>query len=244
MTTTAILLVAGVGRRLGANDRPKCLLPIDGRALIDHQIDALRQVGVEHLTLVVGHAEPVVRAATLNHPDLSFSFVRNAQYATSNTLWSLALASETLAEGAWVLNGDVLFDVRALQQVQELDQVATLAVDVRTCAEEEVKVRVDANGRVLALSKEVDPASALGESIGIARFGKPWAPTLVAALASRGRAEAHRQSYYEVAVEEAARREPLHVACLSDAPVIEIDFPEDLVRARQQIAPLLMRGSA
>lgn len=50
---SAVLLAAGAGSRMG--HRPKCLLEIDGRPLIQRQLDALAQAGVADVVLVLGH---------------------------------------------------------------------------------------------------------------------------------------------------------------------------------------------
>jgi choline kinase len=236
MTTNAILLVAGVGRRLGS-DQPKCLTPVAGRTLLDHQLDALRTVGVRDVTLIVGHDERTIRDATAAHPDLRFRFVRNPAYASSNTLWSLALAADTLCAGSWVVNGDVLFDRRLPAAVARAGHPASIAVDVGPCDHEAVKCRVDRADRVHDLSKQVPLGASLGESVGVARLDAAWGSALATALRER-RDAAHRQAYYELAMEAVARHRPLHAARL-DAPVVEIDDPADLVYARTHVAPQL-----
>ena len=59
--TAALLLAAGESRRMGAT---KALLPWKGVPLLDHQITALRQAGVDTVIVVLGHRagdlEPVI----------------------------------------------------------------------------------------------------------------------------------------------------------------------------------------
>lgn len=58
----AVLLAAGQGSRLRplTDLVPKSLLPIDGRAVIDHVIDQLRSAGVDDMTVVVGHGRELL----------------------------------------------------------------------------------------------------------------------------------------------------------------------------------------
>ena len=58
MPPKAVVLAAGAGVRLGAltERSPKCLLPIDGRALLDHQLETLAAAGITDVTVVAGHS--------------------------------------------------------------------------------------------------------------------------------------------------------------------------------------------
>src|SRR5437867_1379719 len=61
----AIILAAGVGKRIGAatGNRPKCLLEFGGRSLLVRYLDALLAVGVQSAVLVVGHRQELIRDA-------------------------------------------------------------------------------------------------------------------------------------------------------------------------------------
>ncbi len=56
--TRALILSAGQGRRLlpFTADRPKCLIELDGRTVLERQIDNLRAGGIDHITVVTGYA--------------------------------------------------------------------------------------------------------------------------------------------------------------------------------------------
>ena len=62
----AMVLAAGAGRRMG--HRPKCLLQLNGRSLIDRQLEAVFQAGLASALVVLGHhAERIQQEAALQH---------------------------------------------------------------------------------------------------------------------------------------------------------------------------------
>lgn len=62
----AMVLAAGAGRRMG--HRPKCLLQLNGRSLIDRQLEAVFQAGLVSVLVVLGHhAERIQQEAALQH---------------------------------------------------------------------------------------------------------------------------------------------------------------------------------
>src|SRR2546422_188660 len=79
----AIILAAGVGKRIGAatGNRPKCLLEFGGRSLLVRYLDALLAVGVKSAVLVVGHRQELIRDAVgENYRGLAIRYVVNDQY--------------------------------------------------------------------------------------------------------------------------------------------------------------------
>ncbi len=59
--SAVIILAAGQGKRMGS-DRPKPLVPVAGRPIIDHLIDAVRAAGIGTVSVVVGHQAETMRA--------------------------------------------------------------------------------------------------------------------------------------------------------------------------------------
>jgi choline kinase len=101
----AVILAAGRGSRLHdvTGNGNKCLAPIGGSTLLGRQIQALTACGIDAITVVAGfRAEDVRRAC-----GTKVSFVINREYESTNSLYSLWLAQEQIADGFVVLNGDV-----------------------------------------------------------------------------------------------------------------------------------------
>ena len=65
VTVVALVLAAGSGSRMGS---PKQLLPLDGRPMLQHVVDAAAVAGLPDLVLVLGHAAEQVAAALVLPP--------------------------------------------------------------------------------------------------------------------------------------------------------------------------------
>jgi choline kinase len=241
----SVNLVAGVSRRLYplTEFRPKCLLEVGGRTILDHQLQAVRAAGIREVCLVVGYRREQIREHVEHrYPELEFTYRINHHFFETNTAYSLWLAGEEFLDRDFVyLNGDVLFEPRLLERVVESPATAALAVEAKPCGEEEVKVIVDADGRIGAIGKELEPARCLGEFIGVARFAAPITAYFYQALdrlAHTGR----RNDYFEAALHDMASEHALSVVDVTDLPCIEIDFPEDYEKARKAVLSRFQRN--
>ena len=101
-----MIAAAGLGSRLGLG-RPKCLLEIAGKSLLERQLELLGNV--PDLRIVVGFEETqVIEAAVRIRPDIIF--VRNAAYRTTTTLTSYALGARGLKDPCLFMDSDILFE--------------------------------------------------------------------------------------------------------------------------------------
>ena len=137
----AIILAAGAGRRLGAAV-PKCMLDVGGMSIIHRQLAAFLAEGIdEYRRRCRLRAGPCPRtpapAGRASSPSSSTS-----EYASTNTVYSLYLASGHLTETCWYANADVVFDRRLVRRLADDSSDAALAVKTHACGEEEVKVVV------------------------------------------------------------------------------------------------------
>lgn len=95
----ALILAAGRGRRMGplGDDRPKCLIELDGRPLIERQLAALRRGGADEIGVVRGY-----RAEMLNFPELTY--FDNERWADTNMVSSLVAAADWLRSGPVIVS--------------------------------------------------------------------------------------------------------------------------------------------
>jgi choline kinase len=237
-----VVLAAGRGSRLHPDvDGPKCLAPVGGEPLVARQIRLLRQAGVDDIAVVVGcDAARVARAC-----GRGVRFVENARFAQTNSLYSLWLARPLLRDGFLVLNCDVLFHPRLLDDLLETPWPNALLVAPREplgppYGTEEMKVRLR-GACVVDIAKSIPSEDADGENVGIARFDAPDALRLVAVM-DRLVAAGHATDWAPRAFREFAAERPLYAVGTRGLPWIEIDFPDDYRSAIDEILPRIEGG--
>jgi len=239
MTTLAVVLAAGQGTRLLplTADTPKCLLDVGGRPLLDRLLAALAAAGLTRAVVVTGHrADRVDAFLAGTPPPLHVSTVRNAAYAATNNAASLAAARLAIGAESFVLcDGDVIFSDSPLPALLAAAEPCTLIVDRgASLADEEMKVQVAASGLITQLSKRLDPASCIGESIGVQKLGGPALPRLwdeVEAVVRADAAAAYYEDVFQRLIDSGVRFGTSDVATNG---WMEIDDRADLDAARRR----------
>ncbi len=238
----AVLLAAGQATRLRplTDDCPKCLLSVGKETILTRAVRILASRGLKRFTVVDGfRGDMIRRALCADFPDLDFTFVRNDDYAATNNAWSLMLACDAggaADEPIFLLDSDIVFAPEVIDRI--LTGEAPNRLGLRTTGavgEEEMKVRLDTAGRVADLSKEIAPAEAAGESVGLEVFSAPSVKVLGQVLHRRLNVENRLNEYYEASFVEMIRsgHEILPVD-LAGLQCMEIDTLADLTAARRE----------
>jgi choline kinase len=215
-------------------------MEIGGLTLIERQIQAFKASGIDDLVVVVGfEAERVCRACG---PEILF--VENTIFDETNSLYSLWLARDLLLDGFIVMNSDVLFHPQLLSDLISARHEDALLVAYSNpssgqLGDEEMKVKVR-GGRVIDISKTMDPLDADGENVGIVKFGPSGARVVIEhmdALIAKG----SRRDWAPRAFLSFAEERALHAIDTRGYPWIEIDFPEDYRKAINDVLPEISR---
>ena len=111
----AIILAAGMGRRLGeyTKDNTKCMLPVNGVRLIDRVLTQLSNLELNRVVIVVGYQGQNLIDYIGNRYDrlLHVEYVNNPVYDKTNNIYSLALAKQQLQEDDTLLiESDLIYD--------------------------------------------------------------------------------------------------------------------------------------
>lgn len=235
----AVIVAAGRSTRLYplTRETPKCLLDVGGRSMLARSLELLRSHGITDVALVVGFEHEKVRAALAED---AVTCLYNPFFAGTNNLGSLWFAKPWVGDDAFVyLHADVVYAPDLLQAVLDDPPAggATLLVDEGSVDAEAMKVRTDAHERLIESSKDVPLDEAAGEWIGVAAFSRELVPPLfetIEEVLSEGLLQAYDT---EAFTRLASRGHPFEVRPTSGARWVEIDFPEDLERARSLFAP-------
>ena len=244
----AIILAAGRGSRLAEHNpdgHPKCLMEFGGRSLLARHMDLLYRLGLRRADLVVGYeADRIIEhVATLrSRPDVAYHFNPRYEQGSVISLWA---AADTLRSGepVLVMDADVLYHPGILQRLIEtrIENCYLLDRDFLP-GDEPVKIAVR-DGVMVEFRKRLAPDlryDSLGESVGFFRFG-PGCAAAIADQCARYDAEGLADAPHEEALRDVllAQPEAFGFEDVSGLPWIEIDFPEDVVRAAGDVLPAI-----
>jgi choline kinase len=246
----AIMLAAGIGKRLFGGDQaapPKVLLEFEGKSLLERHLSILQCIGISELTLVVGYRNELLRAKVAALGASSFvRFVDNPDFLRGPIL-SLWLARETLTKGEDVIfmDADVLYPPSLLKRLTAKPGTIYLMDRDFTPGDEPVKLCVK-GGKIVEFGKVLPPGlvyDAVGEWPGFAKFAPAEGPVMIEAIRpyiDNGDLDLP----YETPMRDVMLADPSRfiVEDISGEPWIEIDFPEDLDRARDKILPKIQAG--
>lgn len=119
----AIILAAGMGRRLGefTADNTKCMLEVNGVRLIDRMLHQLGQLDLSRIVIVTGYkSKNLTDYITDNYPDWPIVFVNNPVYDKTNNIHSLWLARDYMAEDdTLLLESDLIFSDNILRMAMD-----------------------------------------------------------------------------------------------------------------------------
>ena len=153
----AVILAAGIASRLRplTNDRPKCLLEIGGKCLLQRSFDGLIQNGITEFVVVTGYLHEQIEAFLNNrYQEVSITYIYNEQYASTNNIYSLWLARpEVEGKEMLLLDSDILFDPQIVARLLASEHQDILALNNHPLGEEEMKIVPDGEGKVKEISK-------------------------------------------------------------------------------------------
>lgn len=120
----AIILAAGQGKRLQplTNNKPKCMVELFGKSLLEHQIVTLRACNISDIAVVYGH-----KAETIIFSGLKY--YKNPNYDKTNMVETLFCAREELVGTVIVSYGDIIYQKSVLQKLIESNAEMSMIVD-------------------------------------------------------------------------------------------------------------------
>ncbi|MBO4859278.1 MAG: aminotransferase class I/II-fold pyridoxal phosphate-dependent enzyme [Treponema sp.] len=124
----ALMLAAGMGKRLGryTQNGTKCMVQVNGKALIEYAIEALIKANIKKFVIVTGYRSEVLKEFIRSKFDekrlngMVIEYIDNPIYDKTNNIYSLWLAKDKLIEDDTVLlESDIIFDDKILMDLIE-----------------------------------------------------------------------------------------------------------------------------
>lgn len=241
-----VILAAGMAKRLRplTDTRPKCLLKVGERTLLQRTVDAMLAAGVTELVVVTGYRANMIRdfltdrylspAADDAPSAITIHFIDNPDYAHNNNIFSLWLTRPfTDGHDFLLMDSDILCDPAIIPAVLSVDGSA-LALNRHELGDEEMKVVVDAYQNITEISKTCNPSDAMGESVGIERVTADYSDALYRELDQMILNEGLIDIFYERAFERLIPQGyTFRVVDTTSYFSYELDTPEDFERAKK-----------
>ena len=236
----ALILAAGLGTRLApiTNDRPKSLVPVNGKPILLKQIENLKLNGIVDITIVSGYkADVLEKAVHEKHPEIKI--VESVDYATTNNMYSAYLGIKSMFPDGnirpfYMMNADVFYDATVIEALENMSALNLVVVDMGRYIEESMKV-IEKAGRLVAISKQIKPEEALGCSIDVYKFGADGGAAFYKRCCQYIEEKKELKMWSEVALNDAFA-DAVFQACPFKGRWLEIDNHEDLAAAEALFA--------
>jgi choline kinase len=230
MKPTAIILAAGVGRRFGdaSKDKPKALLEVGGETLLGRLIRQLRAAGVTEIVVVGGFGIEYIQAVV----DADVEVLLNPDFKRGAIL-SLYTAQKFLQGSVLVMDADVYGPDEMIERLVASPQESCFLLDGRAAASGEEQMLHARGERIWDIARNPrGDYDLLGESVGFLKVSIGAAAVLLELLEERvakGEVDLEHEEVYP----DLLARVPVGFERVDDLEWTEVDFPEDLARARE-----------
>ncbi len=221
----AVILAAGMGKRLGGSIPKPLTSLVNGKTIMDFQVERLSSIiDARNIIVVVGYKKEMVMG---RFPHLTF--IHNEDFAQTNTSKSLLLALRKVDDDVMWLNGDVYFDQEVLKLLHNPGFSCCL-VDKKRCGPEEVKYDLNKDGFIYRISKTVPKPQ--GECLGINVVLKKDLAAFRDELEN-----VNNQDYFEKALENLTMADKMRLRPVEVGEFYcnEIDFEDDLKAVRDHL---------
>jgi len=169
-----VIIAAGMGSRLlpVTKELPKCLLEINGKTMLQHQLDAFKENNITDVAIVKGFQHEKIDVGNV-------SYFLNEDYENNNILASLFYAKDFMDSGFISSYSDIVYDKEIVKKLKESEGDFCVVVDEnwKKCyegrtlhpIEEAENVVLDKNN-VIKIGKHINSEEAHAEFIGLAKF--------------------------------------------------------------------------
>ena len=241
--TNAIILSAGQGKRLLplTEARPKCMLHVAGKSILEWQVQALLAAQIDKLFIITGFNSDLVEEHIHDRFRAErerINIIYNPFYGISDNLASCWMARHAMVGDFILLNGDTLFEPSLLDTVlRSAPAPVTLTVDYKDSYDND-DMRVELHdSMVKAVGKTLPDEHTMAESIGLLYF-RDEGPALFREHLDRQMKQGTGLRLWFLSVVDALAKQSLVRACsINGHRWCEIDFKRDLDNAERVMLP-------
>lgn len=153
----AIIFNSGLGNRMGklTEDKPKCMVKLyNGETIFERQIKILSECGIKEFIVTTGPLEEQLMEVSKNYQNLTFDFVPNKEYNSTNYIVSMNNI-EQVTDDVLLLHGDLVFNRELIRKVLADDHTSIcLFNEEKDLPEKDFKCRIE-QGRLKEVSVNI-----------------------------------------------------------------------------------------
>ncbi len=238
----AIILAAGMGTRLRplTDETPKCLVPVNGKPMLEYQLECLARAGLRECVLIVGYrADQIISRIGNEYQGMAISYVKNQLFQKTNNLYSLWMARDHLDADIVLIEADLLFEDDLIRQLVQHPAPSVAVVD---------RYRPPMNGTVILAENNVANAMVLKvnqgpgfgynsalKTVNIYKLSQSDMRNLVIPGLSRFVEARRTEEYYEAIFADLITQKRLRMSVLGadNLKWAEVDTREDLSAAEK-----------
>jgi histidinol-phosphate phosphatase family protein len=166
----AIILAGGKGTRLGAlaRTRPKSLVNIAGRPLVEHQLLIAKRYGIDRILFLTGHLGHAIAEYLGDGQRFGVEISYCQEEELLGTAGAVKRAEKLLDDTFFVFYGDIIFDLdlnRLIRAHAERNAIATLVVHPNDHPHDSDIVESDANDRIVAFHSKARPRGTIAPNL-------------------------------------------------------------------------------
>ena len=216
---------------------PKCCLVLQGKTLLEHQVESLAENGVDEVVVVTGFGHQVVEDIVSRIRGISVRTLYNPFYALSDNLGTCWVARGEMKAPFLLVNGDTLFEPATLAQLLSSERLypITLATDRKSQYDDD-DMKICAEGKQLKrVGKKLDRDIVNGESIGMMVFNQAGADTFVQKIEQLMASSDGLARWYLSAIDELAVAGLVGISSIQGLGWCEVDDLADFTNAEKTV---------
>lgn len=235
-----IILAAGSGTRLLPHtlDKPKCLINIHERSILEWQVKHLTEIGLKNFTIITGYKHKLIKKKIeylrTIYPNTNIELVYNLEYQNTENINSCFMGLKYHLTSSLLINGDVLFPPYFVKNlIRACSEDIALLYDVKKEYDaDDMKILINKN-KLEHVSKDIDLLSADGESIGILFLTSKGAQLLFHEIRQLLKTSSNKSLWFLRAIDRLAQIYNIQTVRTPNSYWCEIDYPKDLQTAHE-----------
>ena len=239
---SAVFLLAGFGKRISdITNKPKCLLKINKKTLIDRSLNILKKLGIRNVVFVLGYKKQMIKKQIKKFDkSFNFKFAFNNDYRSRGNSFSLLKGLEKSHGDPLVFDGDLIFSFGILKNFLKDNENSSFLIGrtpisniecAKALADEHGFIRKTIDKRLIKKS-ELKKYKFVGEAIGIVQIKDNIRPKMISRLKKFLKIKKNLKLNWEHFMNEFLRDNYFDYKKTSNSQWIEIDTKHDYIKAK------------